>query len=703
MPKALDFYDNFFQLLNETTDDFSSDEKLDFIEKVVKEKKRLDSKNNTITCEFIPFVRGRRPLNESVFPGLGSSDNICFITSENVKNNQAYILYKLTGLESWSDRIDEFQLELSLTFCGYKGKQLISKKIVRDIQPQVFSNKKHSKDELVAISLAETEGKTLVIKLSPSTDLNHAEIEWLYNFETFFSQRILIELRINHLEVPLDYTHIFLETFDTRKLNSLYGRIVDKVIKNDVEKQSKKLNKDDLDYKFHPLYPIFSLCSKMSNLYIESIVYQVFKNCHQLTDVLWLMRVYVYLEFISVLGFAEAVKDEYGDLLSHKEREALEEYSEFKQIKNRLNVNNWKEIWKHRHIIISKQGVPKLGEVSSQNIQEKRNVMLLFLNTYKHDLYNAIEIAGANTTNAQESFKCIFQNLEMILLNNMFETIPELNFINDQSNKFILLNDKNHLTKSSRNWILKMFGQQDGLLIEISSKYRDILNDVAQWVKKKQLIDYIGNSCIPQEASLIHWIVNHKLDQLDRMNELNQIEALSTSFFTTDERRKSSIFKEKSFFKILTNEECEFLANISREIMLRAKERIMIEGEPGSSLFIVGKGSLEVLMRNKDGSDLIINTLHEGDIIGEISLLTGESRSATVRSVNNSVVYEIGQKQYEPILHARPELVDSLAVIMLERTIQTKNKKLTQNEKKQEKETLKNRIWNFFFQGSNPF
>ena len=43
-----------------------------------------------------------------------------------------------------------------------------------------------------------------------------------------------------------------------------------------------------------------------------------------------------------------------------------------------------------------------------------------------------------------------------------------------------------------------------------------------------------------------------------------------------------------------------------------------------------------------------------------MSLLTGAPRSATVRAVEGALVYEIGRRQYEPILAARPELVDAL-------------------------------------------
>jgi CRP-like cAMP-binding protein len=53
-----------------------------------------------------------------------------------------------------------------------------------------------------------------------------------------------------------------------------------------------------------------------------------------------------------------------------------------------------------------------------------------------------------------------------------------------------------------------------------------------------------------------------------------------------------------------------------------------------------------------------------GDVIGEISLLTGAPRTATVRAIEGGIVYEIGKHQFEPIIRARPELVEELGAIM---------------------------------------
>ena len=62
-----------------------------------------------------------------------------------------------------------------------------------------------------------------------------------------------------------------------------------------------------------------------------------------------------------------------------------------------------------------------------------------------------------------------------------------------------------------------------------------------------------------------------------------------------------------------------------------------------------------------------IETMGRGAVLGEMALLTGEPRSATVRAVDSALVYEIGWRQYAPLLQAHPQWIDELAEMMEQR------------------------------------
>jgi CRP-like cAMP-binding protein len=93
-------------------------------------------------------------------------------------------------------------------------------------------------------------------------------------------------------------------------------------------------------------------------------------------------------------------------------------------------------------------------------------------------------------------------------------------------------------------------------------------------------------------------------------------------------------------------------------------EALMREDDPGASMFVLDSGQVEV--RIADEPDPIA-MLYVGDIVGEMSLLTGAPRSATVTAVEAVDVVEVDHKALAPILAASPDLVDRFAEMLRQR------------------------------------
>ncbi|MBT3203088.1 MAG: cyclic nucleotide-binding domain-containing protein [Gammaproteobacteria bacterium] len=68
---------------------------------------------------------------------------------------------------------------------------------------------------------------------------------------------------------------------------------------------------------------------------------------------------------------------------------------------------------------------------------------------------------------------------------------------------------------------------------------------------------------------------------------------------------------------------------------------IFHKGDQGNSMFLIQKGTIEIII--DETSDSPINTLSDGDFFGEMSLFTGNPRSATVRSKGESYVLTIDE------------------------------------------------------------
>jgi len=97
-------------------------------------------------------------------------------------------------------------------------------------------------------------------------------------------------------------------------------------------------------------------------------------------------------------------------------------------------------------------------------------------------------------------------------------------------------------------------------------------------------------------------------------------------------------------------------------------EVIVREGAPGVSMYIIKSGLVEV--RKKDpttGFDFLVAQLSAGAAVGEMSLLTGKPRSATVTTVQPTVVFTLTRANFRNLLTQHPEISLGLARILAER------------------------------------
>ena len=105
---------------------------------------------------------------------------------------------------------------------------------------------------------------------------------------------------------------------------------------------------------------------------------------------------------------------------------------------------------------------------------------------------------------------------------------------------------------------------------------------------------------------------------------------------------------------------------IPPELDIVARRLSVQELEPGQMLFkegdnadffcLVAQGSLDVIKRGKDGREVTIATLGDGDSVGEMAVVDGMVRSATVRAAFYSIVIMLQRKDFEKILEGYPRI-----------------------------------------------
>lgn len=124
---------------------------------------------------------------------------------------------------------------------------------------------------------------------------------------------------------------------------------------------------------------------------------------------------------------------------------------------------------------------------------------------------------------------------------------------------------------------------------------------------------------------------------------------------------RSPFDSKNPLFKGLNQKQLAALDSISTDIALKTGEYLMKEGEPGSEMYIVLEGSLEVIKHDMvNGLIHVIGNLHHGDTVGDISFLDHGPRSASVRALGDVRLKRIPFAALEQLSNSDMHLTHSL-------------------------------------------
>jgi small-conductance mechanosensitive channel/CRP-like cAMP-binding protein len=135
--------------------------------------------------------------------------------------------------------------------------------------------------------------------------------------------------------------------------------------------------------------------------------------------------------------------------------------------------------------------------------------------------------------------------------------------------------------------------------------------------------------------------------------------------------RKSTLLGRNELFESLEPDEIQTLAKGLIERRLTEGEDVVLAGADGDSLYLIVDGVLDVVIE-VDGAERKVAQLRPGGYFGEMSLLAGEPRSATVRSDSDGTVYELSKQVLEPVLRDRPKIAETLSQIVARRQMELK-------------------------------
>lgn len=123
-------------------------------------------------------------------------------------------------------------------------------------------------------------------------------------------------------------------------------------------------------------------------------------------------------------------------------------------------------------------------------------------------------------------------------------------------------------------------------------------------------------------------------------------------------------------FSTLSDEEITHLASSLTYAQFARGDVMTRQGAVAHWLYVLISGEADVWFEAEGQPRRLLTTLPTGRIFGEMSMMTGEPRRATVSARTDAECYRIDKKNFEHIMQARPELADDLARILTERNKQ---------------------------------
>jgi CRP-like cAMP-binding protein len=130
---------------------------------------------------------------------------------------------------------------------------------------------------------------------------------------------------------------------------------------------------------------------------------------------------------------------------------------------------------------------------------------------------------------------------------------------------------------------------------------------------------------------------------------------------------RSVLGRIELFSSILSPAQLDQLAARSRISDIQAGTVLMAEGDFGASMFAIVSGTLDVRVAGARHANREVALLGAGEIVGEMSLMTGARRTATVVAADAARVLEIPKPALEYVLRGAPELLDPLGLVLAKR------------------------------------
>jgi branched-chain amino acid transport system substrate-binding protein len=154
------------------------------------------------------------------------------------------------------------------------------------------------------------------------------------------------------------------------------------------------------------------------------------------------------------------------------------------------------------------------------------------------------------------------------------------------------------------------------------------------------------------------------------VTQIEMTQAPDVEFLLGPEEIREGIRRADLFRNALDDDLRDRLAARCKAHEIRRGTILMRRGGPAGSMFILLEGAVGVTIRTATGSEEEVAISATGDVVGEMSLMTGSTRVATVTALTHLRVLEIDKDAIEDLLRTTPELFERFSQVLAERQLQ---------------------------------
>jgi CRP-like cAMP-binding protein len=128
--------------------------------------------------------------------------------------------------------------------------------------------------------------------------------------------------------------------------------------------------------------------------------------------------------------------------------------------------------------------------------------------------------------------------------------------------------------------------------------------------------------------------------------------------------QKRELLAQQELFAKLSELELEDLMRAVQLRVVKAKQALCHKGDPGNQLYLIVNGVLKAQTTSAAGDDIVFSIMGPGEMFGELALLRGGKRTATVIAIRDSQLIVIDRRDLFPFLRRHPDAALKLLEVL---------------------------------------